>query len=320
MNYLENSWYVVKFKYGWIVKWADRTQLAKKAITKKESVERSGILDKIYSLAEHYTPLCSLGTDLIKFTPGQKFPFTKILSPIHSFAGCNIPASQMAPLFIHLPTINPSEALTRTNSLTLIYLYDNIDMGNLLPVPGIITSFMLLSSDIISLEWGESQVNTTSQWSMTLPWKIFRNEVPDLESVLLSNQNHLSPLHSLPLWRPSLYSVNDPGKLLRHASAVSSIADTEEVRLDWIFSHKELGVNSNSFNNSPPTVMEDPLNLANSSVNSLITQISDEIMRSHLVINGILLGYPWCPTLNDPSEPYRGEGVVLKEFFHDVMN
>lgn len=65
MNYLENGWYVVKFAYNRGVQWAEGTQLAQEATTRRELAGKNGILDEIYSLAERYAPLSSPGANLV---------------------------------------------------------------------------------------------------------------------------------------------------------------------------------------------------------------------------------------------------------------
>ncbi len=62
------------------------------------------------------------------------------------------------------------------------------------------------------------------------------------------------------------------------------------------------------------------LSLINASVDSFISQVEEEMTTDHEQFNGILPSYPHRPSPPDSSNPYRGDLIVPRSFYHDVSN
>ncbi|KAK0236483.1 hypothetical protein EDD85DRAFT_954348 [Armillaria nabsnona] len=62
------------------------------------------------------------------------------------------------------------------------------------------------------------------------------------------------------------------------------------------------------------------LSLVNSSVDSLISQVKEEILRPHGCFNRIIPGYPHCVSPPDSSNTYGGGVAVPHSFYYDVTN
>lgn len=58
----------------------------------------------------------------------------------------------------------------------------------------------------------------------------------------------------------------------------------------------------------------------NTSVESLILQIEDELSRPHERVNGIIPGYPQCSSPPNSDYPYGGNVVIPCHYFYDMTN
>ncbi len=253
--------HIVKFKYQHLLQWVEGSQAGKEAQNKQKSVENNGILVEILSLAELHASMHSPGADLIDFTPGLKFPYTRLVPPVQ-FGN----KTALTPEIITPPTssLNATTAPSEENpDLDLIYPFLNLNDDNSLPIPGPVAISTLLPTDLPSTD--------------ILPSSEERNSDTNIDSSTPSSPQHSSPLRSLALQRISPYSVNDPGQLMQRISHPDGPDNEELTRSIDNSSNVPCITNQQTFLTSPLSWLLELLTQINASVESLISQIEDEL-------------------------------------------
>ncbi|PBK98138.1 hypothetical protein ARMGADRAFT_1075011 [Armillaria gallica] len=256
--------HIVKFRYQHVFQWVEGSQAGKEVQNKQNSAQNNGILVEILSLAKQYASTHSPGTDLIDFTPGLKFPYTRVISPIqfrnkatYMCEGAALSASSSNMMI---------SSNDENSSLDLVYPFLDLSEDSSLPIPGPVATSTLLPMDLPPAD--------------ALTSKGARSPVTDINSSTPSSPQRPFPPKSLLLRRVSPYS--ETTSPFSWSSEISTQIDA--------------------------------------SVESLISQVKDELSRPHDRINGITLGYPRQSSPPDSEYPYGGDVVVPRNYFHDVTN
>ncbi len=295
--------YIMKFHYQHVLEWVKGTQVSKEAQNKKNTADNNRVLEEILLLVERYAPTHSPGANLINTNSGPKFPYVCI-TPLVQFTTEDVTKVAMLPSMTAELELRDSDKENTDSPLDLIYPFNDMSVDNQLLIPNPIVSSTFLPSDVpqpgmtIPREEPPCKQNDLIQ-------EVFGNTETDVGSSSAPLPLCSSPLRSPHLRRSSPYSVEDPGRLLLRVSHVSSINDQAAERSENIGSPLPYSADGLPFLTSPQWSSE-TLSVINASVNSFISQIEEEMVRSHERLNRIIPGYPHHHSPPDTSNPYRG--------------
>ncbi|PBK98137.1 hypothetical protein ARMGADRAFT_1075010 [Armillaria gallica] len=311
--------YIVKFKYQTVLEWVDGTQVAREAQNKRSMAESNRVMDEILSLAERYAPTHSPSSDLIDTNSGPKLPYVHVVPQVCFTMSSAEPMDMLA-----------SSDMTVANTLMdlmddrvfpptdLVYPFDNLSDQDSLPVPGPITMSSLLPSDILrDLPTGFS--NEKTEEPSELACIIFHDSDTNIASSSSPSPICTSPSRNPQPQRTSPYVIGDPGCLLQRILQASSGVEPVEGRLDQSTARSTPSTNEVHFLTSPH-LSPGALSLIDSSVESLILQVEEEMARPHEQVNRILPGYPCCPSQPDSFKAYRGNVIIPRTFYFNVTN
>lgn len=195
----QDSQYVIKLRYHYVLEWAEGTMAAKEAQSKKGMVECNGVMDEILSLAERYVPTHSPAFNPTITIPGLKLPYTRLLPEVR-IAIENLGVTEGIPFLpaIATPEHANEEHMVPSPSMTLMYPFKDPDTVDTLPTPGSMVNPTLLPSDIPCLELDFPDTLKVPNETMHST-DIFGDTNSDINSSSPSLQSCLSPIRSLNL-------------------------------------------------------------------------------------------------------------------------
>ncbi|PBK79375.1 hypothetical protein ARMGADRAFT_1040867 [Armillaria gallica] len=209
----QDGHHIVKFRYQHIFQWVEGSQAGKEAQNKQNSAQNNGILAEILSLAKRYASTHSPGMDLIDFTPGLKFPYTRVISPIQFGNKAAYMCKGAAPSAFSSDMMISSN--NENSSLDLVYPFLDLSEDSSLPIPGPVVTSTLLPMDLPPTD--------------TLTSKGARSPATDINSSTPSSPQCPSPPKSILLQRVSPYSRVANSEVLDNQETTSPFSWSSEI-------------------------------------------------------------------------------------------